>query len=355
VDYHGLVKTFVGTPVYYYQDELGSTSHIANSTGGLVESYQYNLYGKPKVYDASGQYQQNATPQAKDLGNGGARWIPELALYDDRNRFMSPDLGRFIQPDPIGFKGDASNLYRYCGNDWANRTDPTGLASSNDPADLPTNQLQQYQLQQKQQQLQKQIAHEQGILNDKLALGYGATQLAGNFQKINQLQDMKVGMTNQTSGQFTVSAQPVSLYKGGIGASGSSAVTEFTTNANYSSFEVRQEKAEGTLSNGKMRWGNFGPDNGTPGLKPMKITQQRNGVRIEDKPGHWQPTAYRSGSQIAHHGSFALDHFDPFGQKIRTSIYGDGHFLGSHTWGAEYQEGRLPVYQGVGGPFGPDF
>jgi uncharacterized protein RhaS with RHS repeats len=50
-------------------------------------------------------------------------------LYDDRNRFMSPALGRFIQPDPIGFKGDASNLYRYCGNDWANKTDPTGLGT----------------------------------------------------------------------------------------------------------------------------------------------------------------------------------------------------------------------------------
>src|SRR2546430_9451668 len=42
---------------------------------------------------------------------------------------MSPDLGSFIQPDPIGFKGDASNLYRYCGNDWANRSDPMGLES----------------------------------------------------------------------------------------------------------------------------------------------------------------------------------------------------------------------------------
>jgi uncharacterized protein RhaS with RHS repeats len=40
---------------------------------------------------------------------------------------MSPELGRFLQPDPIGFKGDASNLYRYCGNDWANKTDPLGL------------------------------------------------------------------------------------------------------------------------------------------------------------------------------------------------------------------------------------
>jgi hypothetical protein len=35
-----------------------------------------------------------------------------------------------LQPDPIGFKGDASNLYRYCGNDWANRTDPMGLQAA---------------------------------------------------------------------------------------------------------------------------------------------------------------------------------------------------------------------------------
>jgi RHS repeat-associated protein len=56
----------------------------------------------------------------------GERWIPEIGLYDDRNRFYDPALGRFLQPDPIGFKGDASNLYRYCGNDWANKTDPMG-------------------------------------------------------------------------------------------------------------------------------------------------------------------------------------------------------------------------------------
>ncbi len=62
----------------------------------------------------------------KDLFTG-QRWVSDIGLYDDRNRFMSPDLGRFLQPDPIGFKGDATNLYRYCGNDWANRSDPMGL------------------------------------------------------------------------------------------------------------------------------------------------------------------------------------------------------------------------------------
>ncbi len=32
--YHGLVKT-VQSNIYYYQDELGSTSHIASVTGAL--------------------------------------------------------------------------------------------------------------------------------------------------------------------------------------------------------------------------------------------------------------------------------------------------------------------------------
>ncbi len=62
--------------------------------------------------------------------------MPELGLYDLRNRFMSPDLGRFLQPDPIGFKGDASNLYRYAGNDWGNRVDLLGLDPMNPSAEL---------------------------------------------------------------------------------------------------------------------------------------------------------------------------------------------------------------------------
>ncbi len=36
-------------------------------------------------------------------------------------------MGVFLQPDPIGFKGDAANIYRFCGNDPVDRTDPMGL------------------------------------------------------------------------------------------------------------------------------------------------------------------------------------------------------------------------------------
>jgi hypothetical protein len=36
-------------------------------------------------------------------------------------------MGVFLQPDPIGFKGDAANTYRFCGNNAVNKTDPLGL------------------------------------------------------------------------------------------------------------------------------------------------------------------------------------------------------------------------------------
>jgi RHS repeat-associated protein len=118
----GVIKSWdpIYGQLYYYQDKLGSTTHVANAVGALVENFHYDLYGTPA---------ETSTHGVVDL-YAGERWVPELALYDLRNRFMSPNLGRFLQPDPIGFKGDASNLYRYCGNDSVDRSDPTGLQST---------------------------------------------------------------------------------------------------------------------------------------------------------------------------------------------------------------------------------
>jgi RHS repeat-associated protein len=57
------------------------------------------------------------------------RWIPRLGIYDFRNRAYSPNLGRFLQMDPLRF-GGGSNFYRFVGNNPVSGTDPFGLDSS---------------------------------------------------------------------------------------------------------------------------------------------------------------------------------------------------------------------------------
>ena len=61
--------------------------------------------------------------------------VSDIGLYDLRNRFYFPDLGRFLQPDPIGFNGDPTNLYRYCSNNPLMWRDPSGL-NEDPPAEV---------------------------------------------------------------------------------------------------------------------------------------------------------------------------------------------------------------------------
>jgi RHS repeat-associated protein len=61
----------------------------------------------------------------------GREYLAEIGLYDYRNRFYSPSLGRFLQTDPIGFSAGDVNLYRYIWTDPVNGQDPMGLIGGN--------------------------------------------------------------------------------------------------------------------------------------------------------------------------------------------------------------------------------
>jgi RHS repeat-associated protein len=109
---------------YYQQDALGNVTALTDSTGSIVESYTYDAFGKPTIKDGSGS--TISTPMQPFLFTG-REYDPETTLYHYRTRAYSPELGRFLQPDSIGFRGGDLNLYRYVSNNPVNRSDAFGM------------------------------------------------------------------------------------------------------------------------------------------------------------------------------------------------------------------------------------
>jgi RHS repeat-associated protein len=118
----------VTTGHLYFQDSLGNTSHVTDAAGNLLERCTYSAFGIPTFLSANNTQLSTSAYGIKHLFQGQL-WTQETGLNDYRNRVELPKMGVFLQPDPIGFKGDAANLYRFCNNNAVNRTDPMGLFS----------------------------------------------------------------------------------------------------------------------------------------------------------------------------------------------------------------------------------
>ena len=138
-----IIMIVPGTPdtwYYYHYDALGNVVALSNASGNLVEYYTYDVFGKCTVYTSYGVdetwFTSDDTPNGtgtSDVGNPylftARRLDEETTLYHYRARAYNPTLGRFLQPDPIGY-GDGLNLYTYVGNRPLVYVDPFGLSKS---------------------------------------------------------------------------------------------------------------------------------------------------------------------------------------------------------------------------------
>ena len=103
---------------WYLSDRLGSITGLTDSNGNVINTNTYDSYGRVL-------YQTNPSV-ADSLTFTGREYDSETGLFYFRARYYSPDLGRFISEDPIGFDSCDDNIYRFTENSPTGYTDPSG-------------------------------------------------------------------------------------------------------------------------------------------------------------------------------------------------------------------------------------
>lgn len=112
--------------LYALQDPNWNVVAVLNSNGTVAERLTYDSFGKPTFRSA------NFTARTTSSYNWtktftGQVYDSEMSLMLYRNRYYHTALGRFITRDPIGYRGDSVNLYRYVENSVTVSADPSGV------------------------------------------------------------------------------------------------------------------------------------------------------------------------------------------------------------------------------------
>lgn len=126
---------------YYVQNLQYSVTALRDSNGNMLEQYDYDAYGRVRVYtdsDNDGNWFNDSddtiytfsqadnpylfTGRRLDIINNGS-----LTIYYYRARHYDPSTGRFLQYDPLGY-ADGMNLYEYVLSNPLNYVDPFGLS-----------------------------------------------------------------------------------------------------------------------------------------------------------------------------------------------------------------------------------
>jgi len=110
-----------GNKTWLAADERGSV--IARTNGnGSASVNNYDEFGIPGAGN-TGRFQYT-----------GQAWMNEVGFYNYKARAYSASLGRFLQPDTLGYR-DGLNWYAYVQNDPISNIDPTGTQCISLPGD----------------------------------------------------------------------------------------------------------------------------------------------------------------------------------------------------------------------------
>jgi|GEM_PF-1416635 len=131
ITYHpwgmSILENQTSTDYYFITDFRGWVWGLTDDSGTLVESYNYDPFGKILA--------GSLLSHARFLsGAHEGQWDGEVGLYYLGARYYDPSLGRFIQEDAVEGSADlpaSQNRCVYCQNDPVSLIDPTGYSPEN--------------------------------------------------------------------------------------------------------------------------------------------------------------------------------------------------------------------------------
>jgi RHS repeat-associated protein len=113
------MRTQSGAVYHYHFDVIGNTLAMTDAGGATIRAYRYSPFGE--VVNQSGflynPFTYAGVSGVMDEGQG---------VYFMKHRYYDALTGRFLQKDPLGFRG-GTNLYAYVNNNPVTFKDPKGL------------------------------------------------------------------------------------------------------------------------------------------------------------------------------------------------------------------------------------
>lgn len=215
---HGLDEVLIeldssNDPIYLHHDRMGSIIATTDDTGAIISSYAYSPFG------------ESSSMSGTTFGFTGQRYDSETGLYYYKNRHYSPKLGRFLQPDLLGYI-DGLNAYLYGYNNPNSFSDPLGLAAdgSRIGADTSNNRAPQagadgdsggadptyYYPDASEGWVQFNYPYNQSYQAVKVVLSYWPTWKDNPAQKLQRALDIYSGTTYESYNPFPKATHPKS-------------------------------------------------------------------------------------------------------------------------------------------------
>jgi RHS repeat-associated protein len=128
-------ETVLNKTEYWHKDHIGSLVATTDQGGAVTQRFRFEPWGNRECLNPANAAviacSSNGSNGNEERGFTGHEMLDEIGLVHMNGRLYDPEIGRFLQADPIiqePLNGQNYNRYAYVQNNPLSYTDPTGFS-----------------------------------------------------------------------------------------------------------------------------------------------------------------------------------------------------------------------------------